>query len=80
MLSIGLWRWYINITITILNVIHQPDFYLKHDVSEVQFCLRLQVESTQVGTIEKASLSSPDTSSNTNRVYEANTTQTTNDN
>jgi hypothetical protein len=27
--SIGLWRWYINITITILNIIHRPVFYLK---------------------------------------------------
>jgi hypothetical protein len=30
---IGLWRWYINITITILDIIHRPVFYLKHDVS-----------------------------------------------
>jgi hypothetical protein len=29
MLSIGLWRWYINITITILDIIHLPVFYLK---------------------------------------------------
>jgi hypothetical protein len=29
MLSIGLWRWYINITITILDIIHHPVFYLK---------------------------------------------------
>jgi hypothetical protein len=28
-LSIGLWRWYINITITILDIIHRPVFYLK---------------------------------------------------
>jgi hypothetical protein len=27
--SIGLWRWYINITITILEIIHRPVFYLK---------------------------------------------------
>jgi hypothetical protein len=34
MLSIGLqWR-YINITITILDTIHHPIFYLKHDISE----------------------------------------------
>jgi hypothetical protein len=25
----GLWRWYINITITILDIIHRPVFYLK---------------------------------------------------
>jgi hypothetical protein len=34
MLSVGLWRWYINIMITILDVIHCPAFYLKRDISE----------------------------------------------
>jgi hypothetical protein len=29
MLSIDLWRWYINITTTILDIIHRPVFYLK---------------------------------------------------
>jgi hypothetical protein len=29
MLSIGLWRWYINITITILDIIRRSVFYLK---------------------------------------------------
>jgi hypothetical protein len=29
MLSIGLWRWYINITVTILDIIHCSVFYLK---------------------------------------------------
>jgi hypothetical protein len=28
-MSIGLWRWYINITITILDIIHRPVFYLE---------------------------------------------------
>jgi hypothetical protein len=28
-LSVGLWRWYINITITILDIIHRPVIYLK---------------------------------------------------
>jgi hypothetical protein len=37
MLSIGLWRWYINITITILNIIHRPVFHPKHDTSETGF-------------------------------------------
>jgi hypothetical protein len=27
--SVGLWRWYINITITILDIIHRPVLYLK---------------------------------------------------
>jgi hypothetical protein len=29
MRSIGLWRRYINITVTVLNIIHSPAFYLK---------------------------------------------------
>jgi hypothetical protein len=40
MLSIGLWRWYINIIITILDIIHHPVFYLKSQISETGFCLR----------------------------------------
>jgi hypothetical protein len=56
MLYIGLWRWYINITITILDIIRLADFYLKHDVSETGFCFRLQVEPTQMGPIGRASL------------------------
>jgi hypothetical protein len=56
MLSIGLWRWYINITITILDIIHRPVFYLKRNVSEIGFYSRLQVEPTQVGPMEMDSL------------------------
>jgi hypothetical protein len=37
------------ITIKILGFIHRPGFYLKHDVSETTFCLRLQVLLTQLG-------------------------------
>jgi hypothetical protein len=33
MLSMGLKRWYINITITILGIILRTVFYLKHHVS-----------------------------------------------
>jgi hypothetical protein len=54
MLFVGLWRWYINITITILDIIHRPVFYLKHGVSEAGFCLRLQLGLTQVGPIDIA--------------------------
>jgi hypothetical protein len=32
----GLWRWYINITITILDIIHRPVFYLKHLMDNVR--------------------------------------------
>jgi hypothetical protein len=38
MLSIGLWRRYINITITIVNIIHRPVFYLKLN-STLYVCL-----------------------------------------
>jgi hypothetical protein len=47
MLSIGLWRWYINISITILDII-----YLKRNVSETRFCLRLQVEHSKLSPID----------------------------
>jgi hypothetical protein len=30
MLSTDLWRWYINVTTTILDIIHRSVFYLKH--------------------------------------------------
>jgi hypothetical protein len=53
MLFMGLGRWYINITITILDIIHRTVFYLKHDVSE--FYHSLQVEPTQLSTIDRAS-------------------------
>jgi hypothetical protein len=42
------------ITITILNIIHCPDFYLKHNVSKTGFCLRLLVVYTQLGPIDRA--------------------------
>jgi hypothetical protein len=31
MISVDLWRWYINITITILDIIYRPAIYLKLD-------------------------------------------------
>lgn len=42
------------LTIKILEIIHRPDFYLEHDVSEIAFCIRLQVQLTQFGTIDRA--------------------------
>jgi hypothetical protein len=78
MLYIGLWQWYINITVTNLDNIRLSIFYLKNDVSETEFRLYLQVERIQMGQVEGASVLSPHTS-NTNRVYKANTTQTTNE-
>jgi hypothetical protein len=56
MLSMGLWRWYINITITILNIMHRPVFYLKDEISGTEFCLRLQVESTQLDPVDRSVL------------------------
>jgi hypothetical protein len=44
----------INIIITILIIIHRPPFLKK--VSETRLCLRLQVEPTRMGPIERASL------------------------
>jgi hypothetical protein len=44
---IGSWQWYI--TITVVDIIQHPVTYLKHNVLEIGFCLRLQVESTDVG-------------------------------
>jgi hypothetical protein len=34
--SIGLWRWYINITVTIQDIIHRPAFYLKQALDNVR--------------------------------------------
>jgi hypothetical protein len=52
MLSIGLWRLYINITIRIVNFIHRPVFCLKHNVSETGSCPRLQMVPTELGSID----------------------------
>jgi hypothetical protein len=49
------------ITITILDIIHPPVFYLKKKkgISKTEFSLRLQVERTQMGPIERVSLWTP---------------------
>jgi hypothetical protein len=46
MLSLGLSRWYINITITILDISHRLFLHMKHYIPETGFCLRLHVEHT----------------------------------
>jgi hypothetical protein len=56
MLSTGLRRWYVNITLTILDILHRPVFYLEHGVSETRFCLRFQAELAQMSPIKRASL------------------------
>jgi hypothetical protein len=48
---IGLWLWYSNITITILDIIYLPVFYMKHNDSETEFCRYLQVVSIPPGTV-----------------------------
>jgi hypothetical protein len=52
-----------------LVIVHRPDFYLKHDVSETGFCLSPQTEPSQVSLIEIASLFIRTLSNNTNKVY-----------
>jgi hypothetical protein len=40
------------VTKTISDIFHRPVLYLKkHDISETEFCLRLQVKSTQMGQV-----------------------------
>jgi hypothetical protein len=45
-----------DITIKILDIIHRPVFYWKHDVSEIQLCLRLKVQPSQLDQRDRASL------------------------
>jgi hypothetical protein len=56
------------LTITILDIIRRPVFYIKHDVSEIGFCPRLQVEPTQVAPLDGA-IMFPISWNNTNSVY-----------
>jgi hypothetical protein len=43
-------------TVKIKDIIHWPIFYLKRIGSDTEFCLCLQVECTQIGLRDKASL------------------------
>jgi hypothetical protein len=43
------------VTVTILDISHRPVFYLKREVSETGFCLRLQVGPTYLGPMYIAS-------------------------
>jgi hypothetical protein len=45
-----------NETVIIFDIIRRPVFYLQHNLSEIGFCLRLQVEPIQRGPINIASL------------------------
>jgi hypothetical protein len=53
---IGLWERYINITIVILDIIRRNTFYLIYNFSGTEICLRFQVDSTQLGSIDRGSL------------------------
>jgi hypothetical protein len=44
--SLGLWRWYINITITVLDIIHRAVFYLKQAIDNVHTSLETRYVST----------------------------------
>jgi hypothetical protein len=41
--------------IMLLDSIHRPVYFSKHNISETGFCLRLQVEPIQLVTIDRAS-------------------------
>jgi hypothetical protein len=45
-----------SITVTVLDSIHSPVFYLKLDVSETGFCLYLDVEPTLCGPTDRVTL------------------------
>jgi hypothetical protein len=47
---------YKTISIIILNINHWPVFYLKHDVLATRVCLRLRVDPTQLGLVDRANL------------------------
>jgi hypothetical protein len=52
----GLRRWYINVTIAVLDNIHCSVFCLKHDVSETACYPRFQVEPIDIGPTYGANL------------------------
>jgi hypothetical protein len=57
MLPIGLWRWYINVTIAISYVIHSPVFHLKSRRFGDWFLSPSSVEPNQSGEKDRASFS-----------------------
>jgi hypothetical protein len=46
--SKSLWQCYLNIIIVFLGIVHHPIFFIYNNVSETEFCLRLQVETYSV--------------------------------
>jgi hypothetical protein len=41
--------------IVLTIIVHRPVYYLRRNVTETGFCLRLQVKPTQLGPINRAS-------------------------
>jgi hypothetical protein len=58
-----------NIIIMFLDNLHRPVLFKTHNVSETGFCLRLQVESTQLGPIDRASPSLRTLAPTQDRIY-----------
>jgi hypothetical protein len=72
MLSIRLWRWYINITITSLDVTYRTVFYFKHDVSGLDSVSVFRLKLLSLAQdIVLVSVSGHRT--NTNRIYKPDT-------
>jgi hypothetical protein len=59
-----------------LGIIHRPVFYLKYNISETEFCLRLQIKPIQLGPIDTASPYLRTSAQTQYRVYKPGTTQT----
>jgi hypothetical protein len=52
----GFLRWYVNITITVKDIIRRAVFYLKTYIFQEWISLNLEVEIIQLGTIKTARL------------------------
>jgi hypothetical protein len=65
-----------NTNIMFQDIIHRPVFIQKHKVSETGFCLRLQVERTQLGPTDRASPRLRTSAPTQDRVYKPSTAQT----
>jgi hypothetical protein len=57
--STGVWRWYVDITVTILDIIQNPVFYLKQNISKTGFGHLFKIEHSKLGPIYRDSLCLP---------------------
>jgi hypothetical protein len=53
----GSWLWYVSISMRIVHINHRPLFHLKRDASKIEFCLRVQVVTTQLSPTHRTNLS-----------------------